>query len=126
MTEYRDKKSVIQYGIIFENDVPSMTHINAPVAQLDRASDFGSEGWGFEPLRVYFHVRRLISSILRYDINAGFLLYREKALSFVPGVDRLKFRENFYTRAPLRIICKCNEVFGFYYVMQIQNLDDHC
>ena len=25
----------------------------APVAQLDRASDFGSEGWGFEPLRAY-------------------------------------------------------------------------
>ena len=24
----------------------------APVAQLDRASDFGSEGWGFESLRV--------------------------------------------------------------------------
>ena len=24
---------------------------NAPVAQLDRASDFGSEGWGFESLR---------------------------------------------------------------------------
>ena len=23
----------------------------APVAQLDRASDFGSEGWGFESLR---------------------------------------------------------------------------
>jgi hypothetical protein len=26
---------------------------DAPVAQLDRASDFGSEGWGFESLRVY-------------------------------------------------------------------------
>jgi hypothetical protein len=26
---------------------------NAPVAQLDRASDFGSEGWGFDSLRVY-------------------------------------------------------------------------
>jgi hypothetical protein len=25
----------------------------APVAQLDRASDFGSEGWGFEPLRAH-------------------------------------------------------------------------
>jgi hypothetical protein len=23
----------------------------APVAQLDRASDFGSEGWGFKSLR---------------------------------------------------------------------------
>jgi hypothetical protein len=26
-------------------------HAQAPVAQLDRASDFGSEGWGFESLR---------------------------------------------------------------------------
>lgn len=24
-----------------------------PVAQLDRVSDFGSEGWGFESLQVY-------------------------------------------------------------------------
>ncbi len=27
---------------------------NAPVAQLDRASDYESEGRGFESLRVYF------------------------------------------------------------------------
>ena len=26
---------------------------NAPVAQLDRASDYGSEGWAFKSLRVY-------------------------------------------------------------------------
>ncbi len=26
----------------------------APVAQLDRASVFGTEGWGFESLRAYF------------------------------------------------------------------------
>ncbi len=25
----------------------------APVAQLDRASDYGSEGWGFESSRAY-------------------------------------------------------------------------
>ncbi len=25
----------------------------APVAQMDRASDFGSEGWGFESLQAY-------------------------------------------------------------------------
>lgn len=25
----------------------------APVAQLDRASDFGSDGWGFESSRAY-------------------------------------------------------------------------
>ena len=30
---------------------PTIASEPAPVAQLDRASDFGSEGWGFEPLR---------------------------------------------------------------------------
>jgi hypothetical protein len=29
----------------------SSIETDAPVAQLDRASDFGSEGWGFESLR---------------------------------------------------------------------------
>ncbi len=28
-----------------------MRYTKAPVAQLDRASDFGSEGWGFESLQ---------------------------------------------------------------------------
>src|SRR6476620_2593727 len=28
---------------------------DAPVAQSDRASDFGSEGWGFESLRAHLH-----------------------------------------------------------------------
>ena len=36
--------------------------LNAPVAQLDRASDFESEGWGFESLRA--RQKRLIDSIL--------------------------------------------------------------
>jgi hypothetical protein len=30
---------------------PTSTWVWAPVAQLDRASDYGSEGWGFESLR---------------------------------------------------------------------------
>ena len=35
-----------------------------PVAQLDRASDFGSEGWGFESLqaRVFLNDRSLVYS----------------------------------------------------------------
>ena len=32
----------------------SFTEKIAPVAQLDRASDFGSEGLGFESLRAHF------------------------------------------------------------------------
>ena len=29
-----------------------------PVVQLDSASVFGTEGWGFESLRAYFGIRR--------------------------------------------------------------------
>jgi hypothetical protein len=33
--------------------IPAPQQADAPVAQLDRASDFGSEGWGFKSLRAY-------------------------------------------------------------------------
>jgi len=32
----------------------------APIAQLDRASDFESEGWGFDSLWVHYNVRSRI------------------------------------------------------------------
>ena len=31
----------------------SYHNFNAPVAQLDRAFDYGSKGWGFDSFRVY-------------------------------------------------------------------------
>ena len=40
--------------------------INAPIAQLDRASDYGSEGWGFNSSWAYF----VLSQILHYDRNS--------------------------------------------------------
>ena len=36
----------------------------APVAQLDRASDFGSEGSGFESLRAHFTIDHKITDVL--------------------------------------------------------------
>ena len=36
---------------------------NAPMAQLDRASGYGPEGWGFESSWAY-------TSTLRYDVQA--------------------------------------------------------
>ena len=33
--------------------------INAPVAQLDRAADYGSAGWGFDSLRAYLSTSQL-------------------------------------------------------------------
>ena len=35
--------------------IPAPQLLVAPVAQLDRASDFGSEGWGFKSLRAYIY-----------------------------------------------------------------------
>jgi hypothetical protein len=34
-----------------ENRQSKIRNVIVPVAQLDRASDFGSEGWGFESLQ---------------------------------------------------------------------------
>ena len=37
-------------------------NFTVPVAQLDRASDFGSEGWGFESLQArVFELRAFVS-----------------------------------------------------------------
>ena len=56
----------------------------APVAQLDRASVFGTEGWGFESLRVYFAAlsysptlenTRFSDSVLRLSPPCGKLLW---------------------------------------------------
>ena len=35
--------------------------LTVPVAQLDRASDFGSEGWGFESLQARIDYKELTS-----------------------------------------------------------------
>ncbi len=34
--------------------ITHLSYFTAPVAQLDRASDYGSEGLGFESLQVHF------------------------------------------------------------------------
>jgi hypothetical protein len=44
---------------------------HALIAQLDRASDFGSEGWGFKSL--WAHIASIISSLL----NEQALLFEE-------------------------------------------------
>ena len=36
-----------------EFEIPRQAKPKAPVAQLDRASDFGSEGWGFKSLQAH-------------------------------------------------------------------------
>ena len=50
----------------------------APVAQLDRASDSGSEGWGFESLRAYqlALTKKMQAKIPHF--GAGFLHIKSK------------------------------------------------
>ena len=45
--------------------IPAPQLWSAPVAQLDRASDFGSEGWGFKSLRAYSEKLRVSRSEFR-------------------------------------------------------------
>jgi hypothetical protein len=48
---------------------------DAPVAQLDRASVFGTEGWGFESLRVYWTYRHHVAG-RRKGLQRLHLLFR--------------------------------------------------
>lgn len=44
----------------------------APLAQLDRASDFGSEGWGFESLRAHrFSFSSSVLALSHVQVKTG-------------------------------------------------------
>ena len=55
----------------------------APVAQLDRASDYGSEGLGFESLRVHFYFILTIKIILYYNAIMLLVLAWISAVGFL-------------------------------------------
>src|SRR5262245_46879869 len=61
--------------------VPKIAIGLAPVAQLDRAADFGSAGWGFDSLRAYLVDCISPRSIAGTSENTGF-----PRLFFSPGV----------------------------------------
>ena len=55
--------------------VAGQANSHAPVAQLDSASVFGTEGWGFESLRAYFGLfskRGGVTSCQGIVSNGGF------------------------------------------------------
>ena len=56
----------------------AVTNNNAPVAQLDRASDYGSEGLGFESLRACYSFRAISQR------NAGYLQRNRPFLTLNP------------------------------------------
>ena len=43
--------SIVDFPLPIENLKSKVENLIVPVAQPDRASDFGSEGWGFESLQ---------------------------------------------------------------------------
>jgi hypothetical protein len=47
---------------------------DGPVAQLDRASDFGSEGWGFDSLRGR-HILKTHDLTVFYSLRTSFVLH---------------------------------------------------
>ncbi len=42
---------VCKFGVLSDRDL--FLILDAPIAQLDRASDYGSEGWGFDSSWAY-------------------------------------------------------------------------
>src|SRR2546421_12315689 len=55
-----------------------------PVAQPDRASDFGSEGWGFESLQAR-HIPRLMN-LSRRDLDTNVVNIELTLASIIQGV----------------------------------------
>ena len=66
--------------------------IEAPVAQLDRASVYGTEGWGSESLQAYFfsHRGQLTSSCLNRRLS---VLFPKGQKHFLYPVDRPVLQE---------------------------------
>ena len=54
-----------------------------PVAQLGRASDWQSEGRGFDPLRVHQHIKNPVFAMLTQDF------WRHSHICLSPGNDRI-------------------------------------
>ena len=48
--------------------------IDAPIAQLDRASDYGSEGWGFKSSWAYFSSASAAEPVTDMNSNSADLM----------------------------------------------------
>ena len=76
----------MEFGVADGIKISAEESARAPVAQLDRASDFGSEGWGFESLRARqwrLSTRRadkLLASEAKKDFENSILNYDEAVL----------------------------------------------
>jgi hypothetical protein len=65
---FKAAKSYINYNVLREINAKFARSITGPVVQLDRISDFGSEGWGFESSRVHLKVQKQTSLLDFYFI----------------------------------------------------------
>ena len=75
------------YAILYDIEQIKHRFVNAPVAQLDRASDYGSEGLGFKSLRVH-HFFLLIPRRIDFMFNSPFFIPRDlfPLFFFEPGI----------------------------------------
>jgi hypothetical protein len=66
--ESEDGQSLCSIG----NLKSQISNLTVPVAQPDRASDFGSEGWGFESLqaRHFSAICRLSVALIRLSVSS--------------------------------------------------------
>ena len=61
---------LIMFGLKYNEKLLYLQAQNGSVAQLNRASDYGSEGWGFESLRSH-KKKSLLQIIVYHAIGKG-------------------------------------------------------
>src|ERR1043165_236557 len=61
--------------------IPLSPPVSAPVAQLDRAPDYGSGGWGFKSLRARHKINNLYSARFPFGGFATTSCYRKEILN---------------------------------------------
>ena len=94
LADAQDLKScgeLITVPVRFRSSAPS----NAPVAQLDRASDYGSEGYGFDSYRA-----RLLREVAQLGRALGLGPRGRRFESCLPDSDFLKWGLSSAGRAP--------------------------
>ena len=69
---------------------PDVGSKRGPVAQLDRASVFGTEGWGFESLRVYSRQQPTPTVKARLQQGLESSAGRPKTVRIPPATDTIR------------------------------------
>ena len=93
--------------------------INGPVVQLDRISDFGSEGWGFESSLGHGLFPRIIFYFWEYFFEYISLITLKKSELLYVWVTRFFFKFNELMKDVRKILSPLN---SYYLQIQQENL----